>query len=278
MWWVILIVLLVIGAFIVLPYVLETRAENEYFGKTEKKGNLAKKPYDFSGYSSQGLQNAISEKKKTVEKLKTEIEKNMVFGVDYNNSLKDLEKNEEWIKYAIKELKLRKEYVVKTENDRKNKIFEDDLDDFYKLKFTFKRGRDFFVYSYRLVGEKGRERVNSNAYDIKNNKWTNSHLAELNARSFFNGLMKYKIGEWKENYNSADYGLAVLDGFSWKLEVKYYNKDTKEYSGQNALPYNIKEVLDFLEIDLDSTDWVELDKKELGEFISFDNEDKTLYL
>lgn len=159
-----------------------------------------------------------------------------------------------------------------------NKNFDNDLKDFYKLKFTFKRGRDFFIYAYRLTGEKGRERVNSNAYDIFNNKWTNKHLAELDSKTFFSGLKNLKIGEWKENYNSIDYGIAVLDGVSWKLEVKYYNKDTKEYSGLNAYPDNFNEFLEFLEIDLDSTNWEELDNMEKEEFIALDDSDKTLFL
>ena len=37
MFWIVLIDIVIIGIFIVLPYVLETRAENKYFEKLEEE-------------------------------------------------------------------------------------------------------------------------------------------------------------------------------------------------------------------------------------------------
>ena len=149
--------------------------------------------------------------------------------------------------------------------------------DFYKLKLTFRDMDKFFVYSYRLVGAPfEKERVYSNAYDILKHRWTNICLAGMSEEEFFDGLKEFDLGSWKSNYNSLDQGIAVLDGFSWKVEVKYYskNKKTKIFCGTNAYPDNFWDFLDFLEIDFDSQDWVELDNDDKME----DDDDKTLIL
>jgi len=54
------------------------------------------------------------------------------------------------------------------------------------------------------------------------------------------------IGEWRHFYSPSRYGIAILDGVQWFLEIQYKNGRKKKYAGSNAFPYNYDDLLSLL--------------------------------
>ena len=167
----------------------------------------------------------------------------------------------DWIDLANTELLARGETINLSREQKNIEKLNQKLneDEFYKLKFSFKYGNKYFIYSYRLIDEQNKKCVHSNAYDVFGAKWKNDTLIDMSADSFFEQLKEFRIGAWKKSYNSLDYGIAILDGASWNLEIKFVDGKKQIFSGMNAFPCNFFEVFKYLNIDFDSNDWKDVD-------------------
>lgn len=72
---------------------------------------------------------------------------------------------------------------------------------------------------------------------------------EINKEYFLNSLKYLHIGEWRKHYNTERYGIKVLDGTQWKLEIYFYNGyKPVEICGDNAYPYNFDRALELFEV------------------------------
>lgn len=218
-----------------------------------------------SEHQSDILRLLITDEEKNVKRLARVQEKEFVQGlVKCPSSWIAIYDALNWIDLAYSELESRGEDTKKSNFYKKIEKLNQTLNpkDFYKLKFTYKCGDKIFVYSYRNDGEK-QDRVKVNCYDITNQKFISKFLGEMNGRSFLDSLQEFRLGSWKQNYNSFDYGVAILDGTSWRLELKYHDKKkNKLFCGMNAYPYNFRELLEFLEIDFDSSGWKATEERE----------------
>lgn len=65
-----------------------------------------------------------------------------------------------------------------------------------------------------------------------------------NKNEFLELFADLHIGEWRKHYSTQRFGITVLDGTQWSLDI-YYNDDTKcSYDGDNAYPYNFCDLTD----------------------------------
>jgi len=58
------------------------------------------------------------------------------------------------------------------------------------------------------------------------------------------------IGEWRRSYQTERFGISILDGEQWSLEIEYRDGKKKEYGGSNAYPYNYEDLISLLGLNL----------------------------
>ena len=64
------------------------------------------------------------------------------------------------------------------------------------------------------------------------------------------GLENLHIGEWRKNYTPDRFGVFILDGTQWSLEIEFNDGyETKRIYGSNAYPYNFNKLRDIFELD-----------------------------
>ena len=72
---------------------------------------------------------------------------------------------------------------------------------------------------------------------------------KLTKKNFLKGLEEIHIGEWSKRYDCSKFGQFVMDGTQWGLKFYYSNGHKPvEIHGDNAYPYNFKQLLELFEI------------------------------
>lgn len=73
---------------------------------------------------------------------------------------------------------------------------------------------------------------------------------ELDKVAFLGELKNLHIGEWRRCYDTYRFGIGVMDGTQWKLEIYFSNgrRAVKIY-GSNAYPYNFDRLKDLFNIE-----------------------------
>ena len=75
---------------------------------------------------------------------------------------------------------------------------------------------------------------------------------DLTKTEFLDFIRDLHIGEWRRAYDLYRYGMAVMDGVQWELTLNFSNgHKAVTYHGDNAYPYNFREVLGWFDISLD---------------------------
>ncbi len=59
---------------------------------------------------------------------------------------------------------------------------------------------------------------------------------------------KLHIGEWRKRYTTNRFGVYVLDGKWWELDIEYKNGRKRKYCGENAYPYNFGDLESLLKL------------------------------
>ena len=73
---------------------------------------------------------------------------------------------------------------------------------------------------------------------------------DLDTNAFFEELKDLHIGEWRRVYDTYRFGVAVMDGTQWELEIYFSNgRRAAKFHGSNAYPYNFARFLDLFEIE-----------------------------
>ena len=79
---------------------------------------------------------------------------------------------------------------------------------------------------------------------------------DLTKQEFEDFLHSLHLGEWRRSYDLYRYGMAVMDGVQWELTLYFSNgHKVVTYHGDNAYPYNFREVLDWFDISLDEEEY-----------------------
>ena len=71
---------------------------------------------------------------------------------------------------------------------------------------------------------------------------------ELTKQEFLSQLESLHIGEWRKTYTPERFGVSVLDGEEWELNIEYSDGKKAKYCGQNAYPYNYEELIGLLDM------------------------------
>lgn len=62
---------------------------------------------------------------------------------------------------------------------------------------------------------------------------------------FLESIKELHLGEWRRKYSLDRFGIYVLDGEFWSLEIYYSNKARAvKFYGDNAYPYNFDRLVD----------------------------------
>ena len=67
-------------------------------------------------------------------------------------------------------------------------------------------------------------------------------------QEFLSQLERLHIGEWRKSYYPNRFGVSVLDGEEWVLNIEYSDGKKAKYGGQNAYPYNYEELIGLLDM------------------------------
>lgn len=74
--------------------------------------------------------------------------------------------------------------------------------------------------------------------------------SERDTTTFFEELKDLYIGEWRRVYDTYRFGVAVLDGTEWSLEIYFSNgRRAAKFHGSNAYPHNFNRLLELFEME-----------------------------
>ena len=141
------------------------------------------------------------------------------------------------------------EYIP-TESEKKAIDFNNNIPHIRKVVFSiggFFGG--FETRTYTIDGNKIHTDIEHSLISKPSNI-CDTQLPELDKESFFEELKELHIGEWRRNYDPLRFGLVVMDGTSWHLEIYFSNgrRAVKIY-GHNTYPYNFDRLLELFEIE-----------------------------
>lgn len=118
-------------------------------------------------------------------------------------------------------------------------------------KVVFSIGGCFNGYATRTYTIDGDNVHSDTEYSLspKHSDMDNAAIEGMNKGYFFKALESLHIGEWRKNYTPRRFGIEILDGTQWTLEI-YFSKNVKpaKIYGDNAYPYNFDRLLDLFEI------------------------------
>ncbi len=132
------------------------------------------------------------------------------------------------------------------------KAMEFDANIPYISKAKFSIGGSLNGYEtkiYTIDGDKVRMYVEhslistpTNIGDGENKPWDKYEFLEQ--------LSHLHIGEWRKRYDTNRFGIVILDGTQWALEIYFSNgRNPVKISGDNAFPYNFDRLLELFEIE-----------------------------
>lgn len=122
----------------------------------------------------------------------------------------------------------------------KDTNFNDNLENIKKI--IFYNGTCFSIPKRTIIDLSSNElKISSGDYGEMFNVDTG-----YDKENFLYELGELHLGEWRPFYNTKKFGVAVLDGVQWFLEIQYKNGRKKKFSGSNAFPYNYDDLLSLL--------------------------------
>lgn len=134
--------------------------------------------------------------------------------------------------------------------EQKAMDFDDNIPFINKMTFCIGGYFDGFeTKTYTIDGDKVRTYVEHSLIPKPSN-FDDSEIEEINKAEFLEAIGDLHIGEWRKHYNTRRFGIEVLDGTQWDLEICFSNghKPVKIY-GDNAYPYNFDRLLELFEIE-----------------------------
>lgn len=184
-----------------------------------------------------------------MNQLKYDIERsnNANFRSPKNKKLSRINKNRLYLRETFKAIDKLGGIIKPTEEDIKAFEFQEKIP--YIEKIYYSRSGylgGFDIYETILKNEQVRvshkETVDDGLTLYEIYPLTYHAVIEENIMSkqeFLKTIKRLRMGEWKNVYLSDDYGIRILDGESWGVEVHYSNSlSIFRCGGTNAFPYN----------------------------------------
>ena len=129
--------------------------------------------------------------------------------------------------------------------DQKAIDFNDDIPHIRKVVFSI--GGFFGGYETKTFTVDGDNVHVKTEHTFKPN--VSNTTRELDPNAFFEELKDLQIGEWRRVYDTYRFGVAVMDGTQWELEIYFSNgRRAVKFHGSNAYPYNFDRLLEIFEI------------------------------
>ncbi len=181
--------------------------------------------------------------------------KNIVEHPDYECTMHPSERvriscNQEYLKRAKLALTEAGGMYTLSVAERKSIEFDDNIQ--YINKVVFSIGGYFSGYEMKTYTFDGNEVHISMEHSLKFDPLNSddSGTEKPSKKEFLEQFKRLRIGEWRKNYNTRRFGIMIMDGTQWELEIYYANnrKPVKIY-GDNAYPYNFDYVLELFEVE-----------------------------
>lgn len=209
---------------------------------------------DLKGKSKEEIMGVICDLKQEIENLKDVVEnpnyKHREWAVQPSEKVQ-ISCNRDYLERAIQAYEeAGGEY---TPSDAEQKSMDFDANVPYIEKVVFSIGGFFGGYktkTYSIDDDKIHVEVE---YSANYNPLAlyNCDPTEISKEAFFNSLKDLHIGEWREEYDTSRFGVYIMDGTSWDLEIHFSNGHTPvEIHGSNAYPYNFAHLLDLFEMEI----------------------------
>lgn len=190
--------------------------------------------YELKGKNADEIMKAIRSLKKRIAKLKRILENPTYCSTVDPSEDVQLHWTKKYLEKAFMALSECGGTYTPTKAELKAKDFDDNIESIKCIEFII---GSFDSYRPKRMYHFTEDRVRCEEdYD--------GFSFEIERKDFVEKLRNINIGEWDKEYSTEKYNILILDGIQWELAISYANshKPTK-ISGDNAYPYNFKDLL-----------------------------------
>ena len=193
--------------------------------------------FEVKGKSAAEIEKEIRSLKRTIAKLKDEIE-NPVSEPDTIRPSKDtvIYWSREYLAMAKKALAEAGDEYKETREEERAGAFLERLPSLHRLELEI--GGFFSGWKKYVIEVDGDELKRDTVMVVGD-----LDEPEVETRE---ELMRYlsdmHLEEWQKDYSPERYGMAILDGTQWNLKLEYQDGNTVEYAGSNVYPWNFEEL------------------------------------
>lgn len=194
--------------------------------------------------STKEVLSAIRGFKQTIGRLKNKIEKERFFPSEVIICPSDdviLSCTRDYLIKAYQLLAERGEDYKYSKNEEQSIEFDDNIKNIKLIKLRIGEWCCPKFYEFEIQNERVKFKTLS---ILKENQ-----SEVLSVESLFYGLERLHLGEWKHYYKPDRFGVCILDGIQWELEIEYKNGKKKSWGGSNDYPYNFEELLSLLGVE-----------------------------
>ena len=102
---------------------------------------------------------------------------------------------------------------------------------------------------YQITIEDDKVQFENKCSPIQKEEFEKNSEYLCSKEALIEALEKLYIGEWRKNYTPDRFGVFILDGTQWSLEIEFNDGyKTKRVYGSNAYPYNFNKLRDIFEL------------------------------
>lgn len=197
------------------------------------------------------LQKIIEDLREKVSQHRNLLEHPNFYPDDVKNSdeYRVLTKFTDFLEIAKEEYTSRGKNLIPTEDESQTNDFNSRLDNIYRL--IFRTGGHFLGFSEyvaEVVNNQVKIYFSDPKYIIENQQEEEICKGKFDRESLITYLRGMDLGNWLDEYDSSKFGLYIMDGLQWSLDI-HFNDGSEPFksSGSNAYPYNffkLKELFD----------------------------------
>ena len=198
---------------------------------------------DFKGKSAAEIKKEIESLKQEIAQLKYEAEKPGFHDDRRPDHGTIIDMSREYLKMAVKALKDTGEEYIPDESEKRSAAFDKNIPYIRTIHIQIGSFPTPCEYSFYLE-ENPAYCVSTFPFDKEG-----SSKQPFDREEFLNTVQEMHMGEWRETYDPGRYGIIILDGESWEIEIEYSNGARAErFEGYAAYPYNFELVQSLIEL------------------------------
>lgn len=193
--------------------------------------------------SVEEIKSAIRGFKQTIGRLKKKIERERFFPADILICPSDeviLSCTRDYLNMAYQALTEKGMDYILSKAEAKSLEFEENIENIRFIRLRIGEWCQPQWYDLEIIDDKVMFTSTTSSIQIEGK--------QLTTETLFYGLKRLYIGEWKHYYSPERFGVCILDGIQWDLEIEYVNGKKKTWGGSNDYPYNFEELLSLIGI------------------------------